>query len=281
MSSNYSGAVSVTRDYYNSSDADTFYYTIWGGEDIHIGIYLQPEDSIFDASRKTVETMAQKARKITPDTRILDLGAGYGGAARYLAGTYGCHVVALNLSEVENERNRAMNAEQGLSDRIEVVDASFEQVPYADDSFDIVWSQDSILHSGNREQVMAEVKRVLKPEGELIFTDIMQARDCHPGVLQPILDRIHLETLGSLDFYRDAAHRHGLAEVEFEDLSSHLPAHYGRVLKETNRRDGEISKVVSAQYLSRMKKGLQHWIDGGNEGHLQWGILHFRNVDGP
>ena len=42
------------RNYYNSEDADNFYYTIWGGEDIHIGLYNSPEDSIYKASRETV-----------------------------------------------------------------------------------------------------------------------------------------------------------------------------------------------------------------------------------
>ena len=36
---NYSTTVDTARDYYNSSDADRFYATIWGGEDIHIGLY--------------------------------------------------------------------------------------------------------------------------------------------------------------------------------------------------------------------------------------------------
>jgi ubiquinone/menaquinone biosynthesis C-methylase UbiE len=44
---------------------------------------------------------------------------------------------------------------------------------------------------------MTEVDRVLKPGGELVFTDPMQADDCPDGVLQPVLDRIHLESLGS------------------------------------------------------------------------------------
>src|SRR5699024_8010912 len=110
----YSSAVHTARDYYNSTDADNFYYTIWGGEDIHVGLYQSPDEEIAPASERTVERMASKLT-ITPQTRILDIGAGYGGAARYLARTYGCQVACLNLSEVENERNRAQTEEQGLS----------------------------------------------------------------------------------------------------------------------------------------------------------------------
>src|SRR5665811_603743 len=87
------------RDYYNSSDADNFYFTIWGGEDIHIGLYDHPEEPIFDASRRTVQQMASLLEGLGENSRVLDIGSGFGGASRYLAKNFGCRVVALNLSE--------------------------------------------------------------------------------------------------------------------------------------------------------------------------------------
>jgi len=276
MAADTSSAVNTARQYYDSDDADTFYATIWGGEDIHVGIYHGADEPIATASRCTVEHMAATVPDLGPDTRVLDIGAGYGGAARYLASTFGCRVVALNLSAVENERNRRMNREQGLDGLIEVVDASFESIPADADAFDLVWSQDAILHSGAREQVIGEVARVLARGGHFVFTDPMQADDCPAGVLQPILDRIHLQSLGSPALYRRAAAAAGLQEVGFEELTPQLAEHYGRVLAETERREMELRRSVDAGYIERMKKGLRHWIEGGRRGHLAWGIFHFR-----
>jgi sarcosine/dimethylglycine N-methyltransferase len=143
MSTNYSEVVETARAYYNSDDADNFYFHVWGGEDIHIGLYETPDEAIRDASRRTVERMAGLVSGLGADSRVLDMGAGYGGAARYLAKTYGCKVTALNLSETENERDRQMNREQGLDHLIDVVDGSFEDVPLPDGSVDLVWSQDA------------------------------------------------------------------------------------------------------------------------------------------
>src|SRR5699024_6611413 len=120
----------------------------------------------------------------SPDSHVLDIGAGFGGSARYLARTYGCRVSCLNLSEVENERNRRMNEEQGLSDLIDVVDGSFEDLPYEDNHFDVVWSQDAMLHSGDRVRVLEEVDRVLKPRGDFVFTDPMAADNCDRAALR-------------------------------------------------------------------------------------------------
>ncbi|MFM9370988.1 methyltransferase domain-containing protein [Streptomyces sp. Da 82-17] len=283
----YSGAVNTARSYYNSPDADTFYAKVWGGEDIHIGLYEQPGEAIADASRRTVERMAGKL-PLTEDTVVLDLGSGYGGSARLLAERYGCRVLALNLSEVENRRHRQLNAARGLTDRIEVVDGSFENIPYGDAEVDVVWSQDAFLHSGNRVKVLQEIARVLKPGGRLIFTDPMAADDCPPGVLQPILDRIHLDDMGSPGFYRrelralgfvpgeGSEGADGAVEDGFEEHREQLSTHYARVLAETNRQEREgLAREVSHDYLAQMKKGLTHWTEGGRRGHLTWGIFHF------
>lgn len=271
----YSASVQTTREYYNSDDADTFYRVIWGGEDIHIGMYETPEEPIFEASRRTVSQMAGRAGSLGPDTRVLDLGAGYGGAARFLARQYGCPVAALNLSEVENDRNRQMNRDQGVDHLIEVVDASFEEVPYPDASFDVVWSQDAILHSGDRRRVLEEVVRVMRPKGRFIFTDPMAADDCPKGVLTPILERIHLDSLGSPGWYTQTLEALGLVDRGYQDHVHQLTNHYRRVLRELQAREPELKGRVSRQYVERMKKGLRHWIEGGHNGHLAWGIFLF------
>ncbi len=272
----YSSPVATARDYYNSPDADHFYHSIWGGEDIHIGLYEHDREPIVDASRRTVAHMADLLGEPQADWRVLDMGAGYGGSARYLAENHGCHVTALNLSEVENERNRSINRARKLDTLIEVVDGSFESAPGPDENFDVVWSQDAFLHSGEREKVLREAIRVLKPGGVLIFTDPMAQDDCPEGVLDPILERIHLDSLGSPGFYQEAAADLGLDLIAFEDHAHQLPRHYGRVLEELEAREPDLAGSISPEYITRMKKGLGHWVDGGQAGHLAWGIFRFR-----
>ena len=271
----YSNTVDTARNYYNSDSADAFYASIWGGEDIHVGIYTSENEPVFDASRRTVEQIASRL-KLNENSRVLDIGAGYGGAARYLVEKFGCHVTCVNLSEVQNERNRLLNKEQDISSKIDVVDASFEDIPLDDISFDLVWSQDAILHSGNRSLVFKEVYRVLKSGGEFIFTDPMQSDDCPEGVLQAVYDRIHLDSLGSIGFYRQVAKATGLEEIEVIDLSEQLVNHYSRVLKAVDENYQEAVESCGEDYIERMKLGLNHWIESGKKGYLSWAILHFR-----
>lgn len=271
-----SDPVQIARDYYNSDDADNFYYEIWGGEDIHIGLYESESEPIPSASERTVATMAADLVPLNAESRIADFGAGYGGSARWLAKAFGCHVSCVNLSEVQNRRNREITAAAGLSDLIDVYDASFESAPLEDGLFDCVWSQDSLLHAGRRELVLQEVDRILKPGGEFIFTDPMQADDCPPGVLQPVLDRLHLDSLGSFAYYRAEAKKLGWAEVGIQDLTSQLVNHYTRVRQELASRRELLADRISGEYVDRMLQGLKNWVDAGVSGHIAWGILHFR-----
>ena len=101
----------ITEVYYDSREADNFYFNIWGGEDIHIGLYEETQD-IAQASRATVTRMANAIPNLNTNTQLIDLGSGYGGAARYLANKFGCNVSCLNLSNVQNETNRRLNLVQ-------------------------------------------------------------------------------------------------------------------------------------------------------------------------
>ncbi|MCG9873905.1 MAG: methyltransferase domain-containing protein [Leptospiraceae bacterium] len=262
--------------YYNSSDADEFYFHVWGGEDIHIGLYDPMEIPIREASRKTVQAMAdQVSHLLNSKTKVLDLGSGYGGAARYLAQTYQCEVTCFNLSEVENQRNREMNQKAKLSHLIDVIDGNFEDLPFEDSSFDLIWSEDAILHSSEKPRVFTEISRILSQSGELIFTDPMQADDCPTGVLQAIYDRIHLDSLGSVNYYKILAEESGLSYNKFTDYTKYLPVHYDRVRKILIKEKLQLKTKISEEFLDRMIQGLGHWVEGGTKGYLCWGILHF------
>ncbi len=273
-----SDAVARAEVYYDSTEADAFYKTIWGGEDIHIGLYATDDEPIADASRRTVETMADRVAGARADMRVLDLGAGYGGAARYLADRFGCHVTCLNLSETQNDLNRELTGKAGLDDLVRVVHGNFENIPEPDDSYDVVWSQDAILHSGDRTRVLDEIRRVLSPGGQLIFTDPMQADDCPDGVLQPILDRIQLSTLGSFAFYRDELGKRDFRAENIDDRTAQLRTHYARVGSTLRENYDQAVGLSGREYVDNMLKGLQHWVDGADRAYLAWGIMDFRRV---
>lgn len=276
MSDDAVSVVETTEAYYDSPEADAFYASIWGGNDIHIGIYDSEGDSVLAASSRTVSAMASRVQGMVDGLHVLDIGSGYGGSARTLAAMFGCRVDCLNLSQVQNETNRTRNHEVGLEKQIEVIHGSFESIPGPPDQYDVVWSQDAILHSGARERVLAEVARVLRPGGQFIFTDPMQTDRCPPDVLQPVLDRIHLDSLASPAFYRKNLLGLGFEELAWVEMTNQLRNHYATVRAALDARRGEMLERCGAEYVTRMLEGLGHWVDASDRGHLTWGIFHFR-----
>jgi len=274
-----SDAVQIARDYYNSTDGDLFYREVWGGEDIHVGLYDSENESIAAASRRTVQRMVELAGVLTPSSRVIDLGAGYGGSMRYIAENFGSQCVALNLSDVENDRNRQMNREAGLDDRIDVVEGDFASLDFPDASFDLAWSQEAILHSGDRDKVCAEAARVLKPGGRFVFTDPMQADDASSSSLQAIYDRLHLSSLASPAFYGSTLSASGMREIAFEERPDQLARHYERVREVLIEKAESLrEKGMNDDYIERMKSGLAHWVEGGRNGVLTWGIFVFEKM---
>lgn len=272
------GTHAETEAYYDSSEADAFYSNVWGGEDIHVGCY-EDTDDIRAASAETVDRMIRRLPDLDGNTAVLDLGSGYGGSARRLAGDFGCSVACLNLSEAQNATNREKNRCAGLEGRIRVIHGSFDCIPAPNGSYDVVWSQDALLHAADRRKVLEEAFRVLRPGGELIFTDPMQADDVPDGVLQPVYDRLNLTDLGSMRFYRVAAEAIGFEVLDQIDLVDNLRVHYQRVLEELQARRGHLEQEASAEYLDTMQLGLKNWITAADDGRLAWGIQHFRKPD--
>jgi glycine/sarcosine/dimethylglycine N-methyltransferase len=208
---------------------------------------------------------------------VLDIGAGYGGSMRRIVKATGCQAVCLNISEAQNDTNRHKNRRAGLGDSIRVVHGVFEDIPEPDASYDVVWSQDAILHSDERAGVLAEVTRVLKAGGHFVFTDPMQADDVPDGVLQPVYDRLQLNSLGSPRFYREAAEALGLEVLAQEDMTGHLRNHYDRVREDLIANYDKLrASGASAEYLDKMIVGLENWVKAADAGHLAWGIQLFR-----
>jgi sarcosine/dimethylglycine N-methyltransferase len=104
----------------------------------------------------------------------------------------------------------------------------------------------------------------------------MQSENCPDGVLQPILDRIQLSTLGSFSFYRDELSARNFEETKTEDLTDQLRMHYWRVGQALKDRYDEAVTLSGQTYVDNMIKGLQRWVDGADRGYLAWGIMDYR-----
>ena len=108
---------------------------------------------------------------------VLDLGCGVGGPARYLAEQFGCRVQGLDLVSSYCEAAIALTKLTGLDDLVSFQQGDMCGMPFADDSFDCVWSQHTLMNVADKVALASEVKRVLRPGGKAVFYEVCSLGD--------------------------------------------------------------------------------------------------------
>ncbi len=132
---------------------------------------LAPVDEFHIRGRTSTEELAQWA-EVQPFHKLLDVGCGLGGTSRYLAASVGCEVVGLDLTEEYCRIAEMLSARVGLSDRTVFRKGSALELPFADEHFDVVWTEHVQMNIENKAGFYREQCRVLKAGGRLVFHDI-------------------------------------------------------------------------------------------------------------
>jgi sarcosine/dimethylglycine N-methyltransferase len=162
-----------------------------------------------------------------PTSHVLDVGAGLGGPARYLASTIGCHVTALELQNNLHALATRLTARCGLGQRVTHVwgDALTAALPEA--PFDAVVSWLTLLHIPERPRLLAQLARMLRRGGQCYIEDLYQRAPFATSDLHDVHQTIFGVTLTSIaDYVRDL-HEAGFTGITATDLSDDWAAFCG------------------------------------------------------
>ena len=160
------------QQFYDASSG--LWEEIWG-EHMHHGYYgrggtyrLNRRQAQIDLIEELLAWAESDACNKPPST-ILDLGCGIGGSSLYLAEKLGAQVTGISLSPVQIKRARERALNRGLANQVTFEVANALEMPFADQSFDWVWSLESGEHMPDKTKFLQECYRVLKPKGRLIL----------------------------------------------------------------------------------------------------------------
>jgi sarcosine/dimethylglycine N-methyltransferase len=110
---------------------------------------------------------------VTADMSVLDVGAGVGGPARFLAATYGCQVTGVDLSESFVDAARYLTARTGQTSQVSFQTASALELPFGNGHFDVVLLQHVAMNISDRSRLYREIRRVLKFGGRFATFDVV------------------------------------------------------------------------------------------------------------
>jgi ubiquinone/menaquinone biosynthesis C-methylase UbiE len=105
--------------------------------------------------------------------RILDAGCGVGGPAIAMARAYErARISGVTVSAVQADLGHQLVLQNGLSDRVDIVQADFHRLPFPDSSFDVVVYFESCGYSSDRADLFTEAARVVRPGGHVYVKDV-------------------------------------------------------------------------------------------------------------
>ena len=134
---------------------------------------LAPVDEFHVGGRQATVAFADQFG-LRPGMRLLDVGCGLGGAARYFAHEHGCHVAGIDLSGEYVDVANALAARVGLGERVSCKAGSALALPFAPGHFDGAYMFHVGMNIENKARLFAEVHRVLAPAGVFGIYDVMR-----------------------------------------------------------------------------------------------------------
>jgi tocopherol O-methyltransferase len=205
------------QQFYDASSS--LWEEVWG-EHMHHG-YYGPEGNLSKERRQAqIDLIEEFLRwgmgfsEPSQFSKILDVGCGIGGSTLYLAEKFQAEATGITLSPVQANRatERAQNAQLGQQVNFQVANAL--EMPFEDDSFDLLWSLESGEHMPNKQQFLRECYRVLKPGGLFLM-----ATWCHRPVSPTAPELTDDERKHLAEIYRVYALPYVISLPEYEAMA--------------------------------------------------------------
>ena len=133
---------------------------------------LAPLDQFHSGGKPATVRLAHLAA-LQPDTRVLDVGGGFGGPARTLAVEFGCRVTSIDITPTYVHAAQMLTARLQLGDRVTHEVGNALALPFDDASFDVVWTQNSGMNIEAKATLYSGFHRVLRSGGQLVMQEPM------------------------------------------------------------------------------------------------------------
>jgi SAM-dependent methyltransferase len=199
--------------------------------------------------------------------RLLDLGSGIGGPARWIASTYDCHVTGIDLTAAFCRAAEALNALTGMTERVRIVEGSALDLPFEPASFDRAYSQNVVMNIADKPRFYREALRVLKPGGVLALSNLAAGPNGNPYYPVPWAYTANESFLSTPEATRQELAQAGFEIVHFEDTTARTaPAR--RAQREKVEREGLPPLGPHVFMGERMREFSINTSRGAEEGRL-------------
>ena len=259
---------------------------IWG-EHMHHGYYGRVGNYQIERRQAQIDLIEELlfwagVTKDKPPENIIDVGCGIGGSTLYLANKFGANAKGITLSAVQASRAKERAREKELQDQVEFQVANALEMPFADNSFDLVWSLESGEHMPDKTKFLQECYRVLQPGGRLILATWCHRETSVIGELTP--DEVkHLKEIYrvyclpyviSLSEYKAIAQSCGFKNIKADDWSMAVAPFWDVVIDSAFDLEAVTGLVEAGWQTIESALSLNLMSQGYSRGLIRYGLIY-------
>ena len=271
----------MTQDNYSPAAHYDRVTEAWGlllGEELHYGLFLSGDEDLATATSALTTRMIEAAQ-FEAGQRVLDVGCGTGTPACRLAREHDVEVLGITTSEVgvtaATERARAAGLDAAS---FEVRDGTDNGLP--PDSFDRVWVMESSHLMSDRQALVSDCARVLRPGGRLVLCDIIRRREIpfrelrdrrrEFAVLRAAFGAARMDTLTEYTAYAQAA---GLTDIQCVDITAETLPTFDRWQDNLNEHRDRVNEILAAESVAEFEESLEILRRFWQDGTLGYGLM--------
>ncbi|MBV9030945.1 MAG: class I SAM-dependent methyltransferase [Pseudonocardiales bacterium] len=168
------------------------------GDNLHVGYWDSPdgEAPLGEATDRLTDVMTEKL-KIGAGSHLLDVGCGIGGPGVRIARLTGARVTGISVSREQVRLANSLAESAGVAERVVFQWADAMELPFPAQYFDAAIALESFFHMPDRGQVLARIRRSLRPGGRLVLTDSFE-RAPIPVAKQPTVNRFYSHSMATI-----------------------------------------------------------------------------------
>jgi len=273
------------KDFYDASSS--LWENIWG-EHMHHGYYGRNGRNKVPRRQAQIDIIEELLywgnlhNPETPPQNILDVGCGIGGSTLYLAQKFNATAQGVTLSPEQAKRAQERATEANLGERVQFQVANALNLPFSDESFDLIWSLESGEHFPDKAKFLQEAYRVLKPGGMLLMaTWCHRPTDSLAGELTAD-EKQHLAEIYrvyclpyviSLPEYRSIAQEVGFQNIIIDDWSQAVDPFWNIVIDSAFNPEAIMGLIESGWKTIEAALSLGLMSRGYRRGLIRFGVL--------
>lgn len=207
---------------------------------------------------------------LKPGQKVLDVGCGIGGGDFYMSENFDVEVVGIDLSI--NMISFALERAIGLKCAVEFEVADCTKKTYPDDTFDVIYSRDTILHIQDKPALFKSFYKWLKPGGKVLISDYCKkAGQPSPEFSQYIKQRGY--DLHDVQEYGQMLRDAGFDEVIAEDRTDQFIRVLQRELDSVEKEKDAFISDFSVEDYNDIVGGWKAKLVRSTMGEQRWGLF--------